>query len=319
MRGGMLRPVSLLRRPPEHEPDPDLDLLGAPPPTAGLGHEADFGQPPAGPAFKGPLESVFRNPALALVPVLIAVGIAVVVGLVRTPVYSAESRINVGRADVPAYTLQGTTIGNATLAASYARAVPALAVAKAAARAGKISVADASSQISGSPVPGSTLIRIDADGDSSRQARRMANASARALIAYVVKLNGRQRAKGLLSAFRSAQRRTDRARLAFRRALRRFPPASTVAERARLELLTSQLRSQALSTRVLQQRINPGVPNQLQLIQPAITASSDRSSMLGRLVLIGLAVGAVLGIALALARTNADVLRAQRAQARGRA
>src|SRR3954471_1076132 len=148
----MLRVVSLLRRPPEHPSDPDLDLLGPADPDLA---------PPPGPTFRGPLESMLLHPGLVIVPVLLCVGLALFVGLVRSPTYSAQARINVGRADVPAYTLQGTTIGNATLAASDARAVPALAVTQAAARAGKVSLADASEQISGSPVPGSTLIRID--------------------------------------------------------------------------------------------------------------------------------------------------------------
>src|SRR4051812_34210335 len=303
----MLRGVSLLRRPPEHDPDPDLDLLGAP---------ASAPLVPVDSGFRGPIESILRNPLLALAPVVLCVAVAVIAGLVRSPTYTSQARISVGRADVPAYTLQGSTIGNATLAASYARAVPALAVTQAAARAGKVSLSDARRQIFGSPVPGSTLIRIDAAGDSSRQARRMANAAARALITYVINLNGRQRPKGLMSAYRAAQRRTDRARLALRRTLLRHPPRSTEAERARLDLLTAQLRSQALSTRVVQTRVAPSVPNQLQLIQPAVFATSDKGSMLSRMVLIALAVGVVLGIGLALLRANEDLLRTQRERLR---
>src|SRR4051812_24345023 len=112
----MLPTVSLLHRPPEPPSDPDLELLG--PPDRALAA-------PREPVFRGPLESMLLPPILVVVPVLLCVGVAVIAGLVRQPTYSAEARINVGRTDVPAYTLQGTTIGNATLASSYSRAVPA--------------------------------------------------------------------------------------------------------------------------------------------------------------------------------------------------
>jgi capsular polysaccharide biosynthesis protein len=303
----MLRAVSLLRRPPEHDPEPDLDLLGSPPHELGTLAE---------PRFRGPLEAIFLHPLLAIAPVVLLVAAAVVAGLGRTPVHTAEARINVGRADVPAYTLQGTTIGNSTLAASYARAVPAAPVVIAAAKAGRTSLAVARAALTGSPVPGSTLIRVDADADSSRQAQAMANAAARSLITYVVELNGRQRPRGLVTSYRRAQRRTDDARNNFERLSRRLPKSSPAVESARLDLLAAQLRSQALSTRVLQSRVTPAVPNQLQLIQPATSSTSDRRSMLGRLALIGLAAGIVLGIGLALLRANADLLRAHRERVR---
>ena len=73
--------------------------------------------------FVGPLESVFRYPLFAIVPVVALVLAGLAVGLLRSPVYTAEARISVGRVDVPAYTLQGVTVGNSTLAASYARAL----------------------------------------------------------------------------------------------------------------------------------------------------------------------------------------------------
>src|SRR4051812_17782098 len=192
-RSNVSRAVSTLPQPPHAGDDIRLEI-------AEYGPDLDLA--PADPAFRGPLESVLLAPLAAVLPIIVLVGLAVAAGLMRSPVYSAQARINVGRTDVPAYTLQGTTIGNATLASSYSRAVPAPPIVKAAARAGHVSPATARAALSGSPVPGSTLIRVDADGDSSRQARRMANAAARALVTYVVELNGRQRPRNLLRSFR---------------------------------------------------------------------------------------------------------------------
>ena len=87
--------------------------------------------------------------------------------MARDAVYSAEARVNVGRVDVPAYTLQGVTVGNATLAASYARALAAPEVIERAARDAGVPVDEARGNLTGSQIPKSTLIRIEADGSSS--------------------------------------------------------------------------------------------------------------------------------------------------------
>src|SRR2546423_10055979 len=79
--------------------------------------------PPPKQPFVGPLESVIRNPIAAVVPVVVLVGIALLIGLSRSPTYTAESRVSVGRVDVPAFTLQNVVAGNQALAAGYARAI----------------------------------------------------------------------------------------------------------------------------------------------------------------------------------------------------
>jgi capsular polysaccharide biosynthesis protein len=267
--------------------------------------------PPPPPPIRGPLESLLRHPRLVLVPVILLVAAAIAVGLLRTPVFKAEARINVGRADVPAYTLQGVTIGNATLAASYARALAAPSVLQAGAKAAGLTTAEARERLSGSQVPRSTLIRVEGQGSTNREARRLANGSAAGLIRYVTKLNARQQDTGLLGRYRRAQRETDRQRRRVASLTRRNGARSRVVERARLDLLTAQLRSQTLSTRVVQNGEQP-MQNLLQLVVPATHATSDRTSVLSRLVLIALAAGILIGLALALLRTNADLLRRTR-------
>lgn len=253
---------------------------------------------------------------LAVLPVVLLVAAAVAVGLLRDPVYSSEARINVGRTDVPAYTLQEVVLGNATLAASYARAFEAPQVIAAGARAAGISEEDARGRVLGSQVPRSTLIRIDAIGDSAEEARELANGVAEGLIDYVRVLNVRQQETRLIERYRQAQRRTDRARRRYQAARRDAPDSSRAVEQARLDLLTAQLRSQTLSTRVVQTGATPA-QNALQLVVPAADAASDRNSVLGRLVLIALAAGVLLGIALALLRANAALLRARRERPAG--
>jgi capsular polysaccharide biosynthesis protein len=279
------------------DPDvPDTPVIGS--------RGAGDGPPP----LRGPLDSLLRHPGLVILPVVLLVGAAVAVGLMRTPQYTGEARISVGRADVPAYTLQGVVIGNATLAASYARAVAAPSVVRSGARAAGITTAEARTLLTGSQVPNSTLIRVEGRGRTNRQARRLANGAAAGLIRYVSKLNVEQQDNGLLDRYRSAQRRTDRQRRRVRALTEKYGRDSRRVEKARLDLLTAQLNSQTLSTRVVQ---NAGQPNQnlLQLVVPATDAASDRRSVLSRLVLVALAAGLLLGLALALLRSNGELIR----------
>src|SRR3954447_7330836 len=78
----------------------------------------DAGEPPrrARPHVAGPLEAFLRHPIIAILPVLLLTGGAVYLGVNRDPEYTAKARVNVGRTDVPAYTLQNVVIGNQGIA-----------------------------------------------------------------------------------------------------------------------------------------------------------------------------------------------------------
>lgn len=275
----------------------------------GFADTGSNGEPPLhSRPFYGPLESALRHPVLVLVPVALLVLAGLAVGLLRSPVYTAEARINVGRVDVPAYTLQGVTIGNSTLAGSYARALAAPAVITGAARRANVSVATARDSLVGSHIPGSTLIRIEAEGGSTEEAARLANGAATALIEYVTRLNVRQQDTRSLARYRRAEAAVEdlRTRLA---ELVRERPNSRAAEEARVDLRTAELHARTVGARVLQATVAPPAENLLQLVVPAATAESDKDSVLQRALLIGLAAGLVVGFALALLRANWQLLR----------
>jgi capsular polysaccharide biosynthesis protein len=307
--------VSLLRKPRRaaYEPRNAAPVL----PTDGRAHGAVQSTParasapspePSGPAFVGPLESVLRYPLLALAPVVAFVLAGLLIGVLRSPVYDAEARINVGRVDVPAYTLQGVTIGNATLASSYSRALAAPEVIEKAAQQANVSVEDARESLVSSPVPGSTLIRVEAEGGSSGEAQQLANAAALALIDYVTTLNVRQQESRSLERFRDAQATAEKARTRLLR-IQDDRPNSPAAERARIDLRTAELHARSVGGRVLGATVAPPPENLLQLVVPAATADSDRSSVLQQALLIALVAGIVLGFALALLRANWQLVR----------
>jgi hypothetical protein len=260
------------------------------------------------PSLVGPVEAVVRSPILALAPIVLLVFLAVVVAGLRSPVYSSQASVNVGRVDVPAFTLQGVTIGNATLALGYARFISAPPVVAAAAQAAHLSDDEAASKLEASPVPNSTLIVVRANGSSKAQSEQLANGAALGLIRYVRALTARQQQSGVLAGYRDALAATQR-RLEILQSLQRTHRASSpLVQQANLDYQTAKLREQSLGQRYLSQEVSPSPQNLLQLAVPATDASSDLVSVLEKAILIAIAVGLVLGVALALWVANRPLL-----------
>jgi capsular polysaccharide biosynthesis protein len=282
-------------------------LSGATPAANGRAASADAredGPPP----LAGPVESILRAPILTFAPAVLLVFVAIVVAGLRTPVYTASASINVGRVDVPAFTLQGVTIGNATLALGYSRFVAAQPVIHAAAAAARIPDAEAESHLTASPVPNSTLIVVEAKGHSSRGAQQLANGAAQGLIAYVRALTSRQQQTGVLNSYRDALAVTNRRQKILESLMRTHSAGSAVVEQAQLDYQTAKLRSTSLGNRYLSQEVSPAPQNLLQLAVPATDASSDLISMLERMILVAIAAGLVAGVALALWSANRPLL-----------
>lgn len=260
------------------------------------------------PSLVGPVEAVVRSPILAIAPAVLLVFLAVVIGGLRSPVYTSRAGINVGRVDVPAFTLQGVTIGNATLALGYARFLSAPQVVQSAALAAHVPVDEAASKISASPVPNSTLILVEAKGSSSQQAELLATGAAQGLIRYVRQLTAQQQQTGVLHGFRDALAATQQKFEILQSVQATHSPKSDIVKQARLDYETAKLRQDSLGQRYLSQEVSPAPQNLLQLAVPATSASSDLWSTLGRMALIALAVGIVLGVALALWVANRELL-----------
>lgn len=282
-------------------------------PSTSIERFAEPNAPAPVPAFVGPLESGLRYPVTALIPVILLVAAAVAVGLLREPEYTAQARVSVGRVDVPAYTLQGVVVGNSTLAAGYARAVSAQPVVAAASRETRLTEPAARARLSASPVPGSTLIRVDAEGDSEEAAIQLANAGAKGLIAYIEEIEQAQQQTGLLAEYRQSRAIVDEARKRFARLQEADDEDTERVRQARVELELARLKTSGLKNRVrFDTAGESGLNNVLQLLAPAVEADSDRSSILQRLILIAVAAGAVLGAGLSLVRANRGLRRLRR-------
>jgi hypothetical protein len=302
--------VAVPSSPPEEArdetPDESIPSGGAEPEVADLPPDAAL--PTDDRPFRGPLESALRNPVLAIAPVVVLVGIAAIIGVTRDPTYTAESRVNVGRVDVPASTLQGVIIGNATLASGYARTIDAEPVAGPAGNAVGLSPSEARDRISASAIPDTTLIRVEAEGPSQVDAVRLSNAGSRSLINYVEDLNRQQQTAGLLRRFRAARARVERAKAVLDGLASAPRPSPARLEEARLDLASAQLQAETVGDQYRAVQTGPDAQNLLQFIAPAAEASSDRRSTFEDLVLIGLAAGILVGLSLALLRENSHLV-----------
>jgi uncharacterized protein involved in exopolysaccharide biosynthesis len=85
-------------------------------------------------------------------------------------------------------------------------------------------------------------------------------------------------------------------------------------ELARAQLVedSAQLRASDLANRYRAVSLDGSTASRMNLIAPAATADSDRSDVLEQLVVIGAIAGLVLGIGLALLRSNWQLLRTLR-------
>lgn len=241
-------------------------------------------------------------------PIVVLVVLGALIGLLRDPVYDSEARVSVGRVDAPVYTLDDLLVANVTLARNYARVITAGPVVNPAAQKVGVDPEDVVDNLSASPVPGSSLISIEAEGDSENEAIALANTAAARLITYVERLNRNQAANNLLNRFRDAAARYDRAQARLRRV--RSDPKATRQElaKARLDFFTEQARAEG--TRTQYRNNEGGLPSEglLQLAVPATEADSDRWSVIQRLMLIGLGAGLIIGLGLALLRENRHLL-----------
>lgn len=267
----------------------------------------------------GVLESVRRHPILALAPVVLLVVLATALGLARSPTYTADARLAVGRLDVTSSgALAGFTEATTALASAYSRSITADPVVRTLARRLRTSRGDVRGSLSASPIPDGPLMRVRAVGSSAKEAELIANQAATALVAYIQKAN-RSNPDGarLLREFRSSvvdalAKDAIGARLAHAR--RSGAPVSLVKLRgASADAQVAEIRRDSL--RAQYRTSTQGAPGatQLELLANASTAISDRKSTFELYVFVGLLAGAIVGFGLATLRANEEARKAFKA------
>jgi capsular polysaccharide biosynthesis protein len=256
------------------------------------------------------LSAVGRHIVLFACTVLLLAAAGAAFGLVRKPVYTAEARISVGQLNVSVQSVPGFLSAAQGLASGYARAVDAPPVASAAAKAGGVTGSAARDALSATPIPSTPLLRLDADAVSGAQAAAMANAAAKALIAYVQDLNEKANVRRIaLTRYRRAAQAVADAGLEVGRAQRAYGRAQTKAHAralrdARAREQVAMLRRSSVGAIYQTAAQGEIAVNLLQLVTPAASAASDRRHVLEEAILIGGFAGLVLGVVLAVWRED---------------
>jgi len=232
----------------ETEYDPSLDPHGGtreqsePRPWDQVGYEH--------PLRVGVFASALRHPLLVILPILVLGAAAAVLASQLSTTYTAASRLQVGRLQVSAPgAVGGFASASQALAAGYSRAITADGVVDPVARRLDRPAADVRNRLFASPIPDSPLFRVEATGQSSRDAVALANAGASALVDYIAKVNrSNPDARRLYGQYQASSVASNSANIARDTARRRYRDAPTGPNRrayAQASALAQTLRLRA--------------------------------------------------------------------------
>jgi hypothetical protein len=245
---------------------------------------------------------------------VLGVVLALVVGLLRPPTYSAQAKLVVGKSiqlDNLAAT-PGLALASQQLASDYSRLVSTHTVLDETARRLGRKVGDLGGRVSASPIPQSPVIILESHAANAPDALAIANAGAGALVHAVDTLNQKQlqSAQVLLGQYRQADDVLLRDRQTLQALQQRLDREGTEAPQslkdqvlaAQTAVDADQLNLNALASDY-EGAISPGQLNEqvVQRVGEADPAGNDGRSFLQIALVIGLVGGALVGVALAAA------------------
>ena len=258
-----------------------------------------------------------RHWFVALVPVVLLVAAAVVLGLKRPVTYTTTANLSVGHVYVsnPPASPPSSTRRSRWRLCTAGRSAPREVVQDTRQRLRREHALPVSGGLSATPIPQSPLIKVSASRDPEPGAIALANAGAAALAAYInrqVRDNSAATtiaARYLQASVAYRQSLATSRRLALRYANDPTRANKAARERAAAAADTARLRRDALSASY-QTAVQGGTSSVgVDVFSPASTPTSDRSRMLQILVFVGLLGGIAAGLALALLRASRDLRR----------
>ncbi len=264
-------------------------------------------EPPPAPHPLGPLRpSAIRWPIVVFFVVLLAAG-GYYVATTRSPEYTSTSSINVGRTDVRVQALPGYVQGAQALASSYSRVVTSDEIVDPVAKRLGLPPADVKSRLTATPVPGSPIFTISATGPTESSAIGLADAATRQMRTFVTATDkSGSSSASLLRDYRkqarlsaSLQRDISRLEANLRNGVGDADTMRSRLVRAQTDQQTAELRKQSLQSLYVNQMATDTSTAGIQVLSPAKGATSDRDSMLQKLVAVGALAGLVIGLAVA--------------------
>ena len=273
-------------------------------------------QPPEHPAPRlvprvTTLTAARRHWLLVAFITLLFTAAGVAVAIVRRPVYTAQTRLVVGRIDVSAPGALGSfTVATQAIASQYSRTIDAEGITRRVAPRAGLSPTEVASRVSATPIPESPVIKVFAVGTSAADAVRLANLASGALVTFTTQLNrSNPDTSRLLTSFTASSRDVVVQEAELRRLRRSYVARPTRATRDQLQATEVKLRVAELQRDTLREAYDASTQSQaatslVQVLERASGAASDRLRYLQFLGFIGFVAGLAVGLALATLRAN---------------
>lgn len=252
-----------------------------------------------------PFESWRRHWVLGTLMILLFGAVGIGAGLLTPVTWTAESRVAVGSGDLTSGAVAGFPLAASQLASNYARYVNDSGVAG--------NPVPGNVELSASQIPDSNVIRIEATSTDPNAAKAAANDTAQKLM-DAVNNTGTPTVDQIYSDFTKAADDTAKAESAVSAAQRALDvlinkdasKGSISDARDKVTAATAKAAKTGLVSDSLRQKYMSMVAGssttaaKLMLARTADTLSSNRTSLVSRYGLVGLAVGAVVGLLLAV-------------------
>lgn len=256
-------------------------------------------------ATAGPLTAWRRHWILGVAAALLGAAIGVGAAFAVPVTYTAEARVAVGSGDLTSGAIAGFPVAASQLASNYARYVNDRGVAA--------TDLPENVTLSASQIPESNVIRIEVTSADPEAARSSANKAAELLI-EAVNGTGKTSSPEVAAEFETAAKDDAAAQTALAAAqhdldeeLGKDKPSSSKVKRLRSDVTEAAAKAAntGLTANALRQRytnlvVSASTAANLQLIRTAEGLDSNRSSLVARLGLAGLAAGAAVGLILAV-------------------
>jgi uncharacterized protein involved in exopolysaccharide biosynthesis len=247
--------------------------------------------PASGPTFGGAVRGHWR-----LIGTIMAtfVVLAIAYSAVRTPNYSAQTRLAVGglNATTPS-TLTGFSAASASLAQTYSRAIQGDTVVREVAGKLKTTPEVVRPQLSAAPIPETPVFVVTATTKSKDSAIDTSRLASEALVTQANRASDATPAR-LLSRYQQAE--AQRGRAVKELAAAGAGTGSIAA--ARSDLVAAKAKADSLKKAYIASQEGGTVP--LQVIQEPDIATSDRMSKLQLLLFAAIVGGFIIGLAVAL-------------------
>jgi hypothetical protein len=272
---------------------------------------------PTRPERVGVLQAVRRYPLMTILPMVLLAALGGALGYVRKPTYKATAQLVVGELNVSNPAAIGSVVqASESLASVYSRRINATSVRAEIGRT--VGPEGESVTVSSTPVPDSPIVKVSAKANDEHTAVTVANAASRAL-----ENNARQLddpaggSSAVFDRFRTTSLKVTQQQTVVRRLKQNLARSGTSENQralntAQAELDTLKLQRDGLRTNYQSSQQTGRSTPALSSFAEATHGTSDRSSAVQVLVLLGLIAGAALGAALATFRLNRRVARMAR-------